>query len=234
MSQERPTQEVERFRPMFMRGSSQRRNMISDPAGDLVTYEDHQRLLQAEEKAATMWAEAAAGLQADLNAAESKISSVVEELGERIGGQRVAEDDRAELVRERARLLVPVYEELLQLLRDKGTEQGGEACDGSGTILCAEPDGSTPEVTHRVGCPGCDNCAPVSIEGDAGLEELLGWVRKQRDKEADLQAEATGPMEDLRGGAVSAFEQVEHHIRARLSTQQQLEQSTTGKKRGGQ
>src|SRR5215207_4892644 len=81
------TQEVERLRPLFMRGPTQGPNLVPDPAGDFVSFEDHQRLLQAVEEerdTALLQVDGGEVMRANLwrrvQAAESKLSSVVEEV----------------------------------------------------------------------------------------------------------------------------------------------------------
>lgn len=149
--------------------------------GCWVRYEDHQRHLQAEVEKREEVEGALTDLQCEQAkerlAAESKLSSVVEEVEKLIGAEaefyekaRRAKDRDGQVVHGVARdsLL-----EVRKLLRDKGTEP----CKH-----CGETPG------HRCNCPvylaevrpDLLEDPPVAIEGDPGLEE--GEVAREVDR----------------------------------------------------
>jgi hypothetical protein len=151
-----------------------------------VTLEDHQRLLQAEVErreeveaqliTAEMRVEGLDVMRANLNrqkeAAESKLSSVVEELERR--------QERAEAVEAKGRMggwmLGNAYGlgEAIVLLRDKGTEQGGDG-SGVGAGTCGDRHEVSPERETGVVHPSAGTSASVdsgvAIESDSGLED---------------------------------------------------------------
>jgi hypothetical protein len=207
-----PTQEVERYEPVVHPVNP----AVGEPypvpglrpceSGEAVLFVDHQRLLQAEVEKREEVEEEARDLGARLlvaaskhRAAESKLSSVVEEL-EHLA--EVERDERGELWR-----VGDAFSRAAQLLRDKGTEQGEAVSQFCGT-------------EHHVLCPGCPcSChkpsddkgggaddrerlesrtprtdvagAGVAIEGDPGLEE--GGVEEAVDRfRRALEEVATG------------------------------------------
>lgn len=176
-----PTQEVQRFE-------------VSEPYhraaqdGKWVRYEDHQRLLQAEVEKREEVEDHAGDLEAasiqrgdrvielerrlvnlrrGKEAAESKLSSVVEELEELAATKLMRRDCTAASnetgLRTRARLMGEAlgHRAAAQLLRDKGTEQGG---GDSGVGAGNEYGAAQSPRSHGVGAAGVDS--GVAIEGD--------------------------------------------------------------------
>jgi hypothetical protein len=185
--------------------------------GCWVRYEDHQRLLQAVEKERDRLRRvneqplaAHEQLVREKEVAESKLSSVVEDKEEAqrlaIKRKRVIEETEDEL-EARVEGEVIVYTtnrqgatDALELLRDKGTEQGG-GCEHGNTFDCPDCRLDVLELMDE----------GVAIEGDPGLEELLGWVEQHRDGAKVI------------GGwlsAAGALQEVADEIRRRLPTQQ--------------